>query len=199
MASFSQQHFLYFKQLPHKHGSFRPGVLSLFPPFMIFISLSSVSRFNLSRTSVLSAESQMNKLKAETTTMVGDVLAVHLRCLACGMPFTVCRSCYRGHRYCSTDCRDHGYERARRRARQRYARTTEAKADHRDRMRVYRKQKRMPVKPLQSVTDKSSDQRPIPLPLVSQCHVCIVCGRIHGLKVREISIEDMELQFFDSD
>jgi len=63
-------------------------------------------------------------------------------CRGCKSTLLICRSCYRGHSYCSTACRDLGYKERRKAARKRYAASPEAKLDHRDRNRSYRKRRK---------------------------------------------------------
>jgi len=62
--------------------------------------------------------------------------------------------CFRGHKYCSQECRGRGYEDARKRARRKYAQSQEAKLDHRDRNKEYRLKKKRNEKNI--VMDKSS-------------------------------------------
>lgn len=69
---------------------------------------------------------------------VPNVEYLELKCSNCMSRFVICKSCYRGHRYCSLECRDRGYAEARKRARRKYAQTAEARLDHRDRNRLYR-------------------------------------------------------------
>ena len=66
--------------------------------------------------------------------MIGYVLS----CSHCGETFVICKSCYRGHKYCSKSCREAGYESSRIKARRKYNQSIEAKLDHRDRNRKYR-------------------------------------------------------------
>ncbi len=60
----------------------------------------------------------------------------------CGSPFWICRSCDRGHRYCSARCRQRNRRRQLREANRRYQRSPEGKLDHRDRQRAYRERQR---------------------------------------------------------
>ena len=60
----------------------------------------------------------------------------------CGSPFWICRSCDRGHRYCSPLCRQRNRRRQLREANRRYQRSTEGRLDHRDRQRAYRERQR---------------------------------------------------------
>jgi len=93
----------------------------------------------------------------------------------------MCKSCYRGHRYCSGECRKHGYARVRREARRRHEESQEARLDHRDRQRRYRDNLQI------SVTDQTSKFEGVPvgsapcshldLRKLSKINRCIGCGR----------------------
>ena len=58
--------------------------------------------------------------------------ALNARCRWWGLFFFIHRSCFRGHVYCSTECRRDARRRFERRARQRHRRSSEGRADHRD-------------------------------------------------------------------
>lgn len=102
-----------------------------------------------------------------------------LRCKQCASIFVVCKSCYRGQRYCGVVCRKLGYTATRKAAKRRHEASVEAKLDHRDRERRYRANKK-------SVTDQASD---FSLPAVlhspkphleawmlPKTGICAVCG-----------------------
>jgi hypothetical protein len=55
--------------------------------------------------------------------------------------FFLCRSCNRGHRYCSRACSRETRLRQRRCANRRYQQSTEGRDDHRDRQRAYRQRR----------------------------------------------------------
>lgn len=80
-----------------------------------------------------------------------NVLGYVLQCHCCQSVFVICKSCYRGHKYCSEGCRINGYNLARQKARHKFEKSIEAKLDHRDRSRRYR------LSAKKSVTDKSSN------------------------------------------
>ena len=92
----------------------------------------------------------------------------------------MCKSCYRGHKYCSDPCREAGYARVRREARVRFEKSQEAKLDHCDRSRRYRESHR-------GVTDKGSGLRPkllcnspekhLNLTILPARSACIGCGK----------------------
>ncbi len=74
------------------------------------------------------------------------------RCHApgCGVLFFVCRSCYRGQRYCSRPCRQTARREQRRIANRRHQQSDDGRLDHRDRQRAYRQRR------LARVTDQGS-------------------------------------------
>ncbi len=100
-------------------------------------------------------------------------------CPTCSTLFVICHRCFRGHRYCSHDCRDHGYREARKRARKKYAQSPEARLDHCDRNRRYRFNKKWILKNI--VMDKSSKSNSEllkicqPRPII-QLTFCLFCG-----------------------
>jgi len=71
----------------------------------------------------------------------------------CQSVFFIRTHCDRGHRYCSTECRDHARRRQRRAANGRHQRSPEGRLDHRDRQQAYRCRQR-PAQP--RVTDQGS-------------------------------------------
>ena len=72
--------------------------------------------------------------------------------------FFICTHCDRGHRYCSTQCREQARRQQRRSVNRRHQRSREGRLDHRDRQREYRCRRRQAQS---SVTDQGS------LPIVS--------------------------------
>jgi hypothetical protein len=62
-----------------------------------------------------------------------------LRCKQCGSLFTICRRCYRGHRYCGKLCREKARRQQQKDANRRYRQSREAREDHRDRQQRYRR------------------------------------------------------------
>lgn len=107
------------------------------------------------------------------------------RCHAgdCGALFSICRSCYRGQRYCSERCRQVSRCRQRREANRRHQRSLEGRLDHRDRQRAYRRRQRA-----RRVTDQGSASRLASGIIAAARSIrgsraargricCIVCGR----------------------
>ena len=78
-------------------------------------------------------------------------------CRACNAVFVLCRSCDRGQRYCSPECRLPALRQQRRRANRRHQDSPEGRLDHRDRQRAYRKRCAR-----RRVTDTSSPTLPLP-------------------------------------
>lgn len=81
-------------------------------------------------------------------------------CVYCQQDFAICKSCYRGHKYCSESCRSLGYRENKVKARKKYDSSAEAKADHRDRQKAFRKRKKEnhpETLVVNCVTDQSSN------------------------------------------
>jgi hypothetical protein len=107
-------------------------------------------------------------------------------CVSCRQDFVICKSCYRGHRYCSADCRALGYRQHKANSRKKYDSSAEAKADHRDRQREFRKRKktqRQVTKSRSSVTDQTSILKKSNIDLHSASfsyaggfRCCCICG-----------------------
>ncbi len=103
----------------------------------------------------------------------------------CGALFFICRSCYRGQRYCSEPCRQAARREQRRAANCRHQRTDEGRLDHRDRQRAYRQRRLARVTDQGSapmLTSASIPRQPDPAGpnarLLARRRVCcIVCGR----------------------
>ena len=72
------------------------------------------------------------------------------RAVDCGAMFFICLSCYRGQTYCSQPCRQKSRREQLRQANWRYQQSLEARLDHRDRQRQYRRRR------CGRVTDQSS-------------------------------------------
>lgn len=113
--------------------------------------------------------------------------------------FFICRPCYRGHAYCSDECRQKSRREQLRRANRRYQEDPEVRLDHCERMREYRKRARQScVIDQSSIIECGSGSIGGPLvdadksPAVEKPHespkaswrerfgrvVCIVCGRV---------------------
>src|SRR5260370_34052953 len=73
-----------------------------------------------------------------------------ISCKHCQGRFYICSSCYRGQRYCSELCRTPARRQQKREANRRYRQSREARLDHCDRQREYRRRKK-------SVLDQSSN------------------------------------------
>jgi hypothetical protein len=64
-------------------------------------------------------------------------------CRTCGALFAICRSCDRGHAYCSPSCQGAGRQRSVRAAKARHRGSDEGRLDHRDHQRAYRAHRRV--------------------------------------------------------
>ena len=58
-----------------------------------------------------------------------NILKIYCNC--CGKIFYMCRRCYRGHCYCSLECRISGYLQSHRDAQAKYRKTPKGKEQHR--------------------------------------------------------------------
>ncbi len=106
-------------------------------------------------------------------------------CAHCQHGFAICKSCYRGHKYCSESCRALGYRQNKVKARKKYDSSSEAKADHRDRQKAFRLRKKEhdpEPRVINSVTDQSSNltsssvDGPSFKDLLDVSRRCKVCG-----------------------
>ncbi len=86
----------------------------------------------------------------------GGMEVFELCCRRCGEAFVLCRSCYRGHAYCTRSCRETTSREQKRSTRQRYARTTRGRRKNRERQRRFRSRRREQARQAQGVTDPSS-------------------------------------------
>jgi len=77
------------------------------------------------------------------------------RAAGCREMFFICLSCYRGQTYCSAECRQKTRREQLRQANRRYQRSLEARLDHRDRQREYRRRRFCRVRDLSSPTSSS--------------------------------------------
>ncbi len=66
------------------------------------------------------------------------VLLREINCHWCGRLFWLCSACDRGHRYCGPNCRQLGRQRSLRRARLKYARSSQGRENNRARQRRHR-------------------------------------------------------------
>lgn len=125
-----------------------------------------------------------------------DSVGLEISCKDCGICFLICRSCFRGQKYCSIQCRKNGYEKRRRIARDKYRNSPEAKEDHRDCQKRYRERLRQKasqgVNSGERVMDQTSQKRKCDLLIAtnapgsvkkqssteSKLPRCWICGQI---------------------
>lgn len=105
---------------------------------------------------------------------------IDLKCKTCCKDFWICKSCYRGHRYCCDSCRHTGRKQNQKISKIKYEQSEEAKADHRDRQQAYRNRIKESNK---SVTEQSSISSNYFVQATSQTNsfhesidFCICCG-----------------------
>lgn len=134
--------------------------------------------------------------------MAADLIFRQRLC-RCGTTFYICRSCDRGHRYCSERCRLKARRQQRREANRRHQQSFEGRLDHRDRQRLYRQRL---LRRKISVTDQGSLDRnlsetmahdktgflmgPIGAP-GSTAVFCIRCGRADSSTPSRVEVKDM--------
>ena len=71
-------------------------------------------------------------------TAISQVVFLQILCKECRALFWMCRSCYRGHCYCSDACRGKARRRQMREANRRHQQSDEGRLDHLDRQRALR-------------------------------------------------------------
>ena len=74
---------------------------------------------------------------------MNNLVGLVLSCQCCQKYFVICKSCFRGQKYCSLLCKETGYAFTKKRARDKFESTFEAKLDHADRQARYRKRKKV--------------------------------------------------------
>ena len=65
------------------------------------------------------------------------------RCPGCTKFFVICRSCDRGHRYCSSNCKLYGRRKSWKRSTKIYQQTPTGKINHSERQKRYRKNRQL--------------------------------------------------------
>lgn len=75
-----------------------------------------------------------------------------LHCGRCRAQFSLCSHCYRNHKYCGAPCRETARRDSVRAANKRYRESSEARLDHRDRMRTYRARQTTLTRPVMDHT-----------------------------------------------
>jgi len=107
---------------------------------------------------------------------------ISLECCWCEKPFVVCRSCWRGQRYCSKGCSKLGSQRSHRKAQKKYSQTPKGKISQRARQQTYRLKK--------SVTDGSTlvFGNSVRKKINQGC--CIVCGEKPGPNLHKVKVSD---------
>ena len=88
-------------------------------------------------------------------------------CQWCGLECFVCRSCWRGQKYCSKDCSGKGYRRNHRNSQAKYSGTEKGRKSHRLRQRRHR------LKNIETDEATTKCSRPVKLlPPISDCCFC---------------------------
>ena len=97
-----------------------------------------------------------------------------IQCRRCGLIFYLCRSCWRGHAYCSDPCRQAARKENRRAAQRRYRQTEKGREAHRqgERRRRMKKSKKT-VDDRGTTLESSRDNVPIKSSGAEiRCHFC---------------------------
>ena len=110
-------------------------------------------------------------------------LLLQIQCKHCRQYFLLCRSCFRGQKYCCLRCRFIAQREARRRAQQRYRQTEKGRKAHREAERRRRiKISRNTQKTVDDVSSPPSTSRVIlfsrPFKSIGLCHNCGMAGVI---------------------
>jgi hypothetical protein len=66
-------------------------------------------------------------------------IGLEVLCQSCGIPFLICKKDYRGHRYCSTSCRQQGSKKRQQKAQRKYAKSKKGQISNARRQAKYRK------------------------------------------------------------
>ena len=105
---------------------------------------------------------------------------VDIRCLSCENIFTICSSCYRGQRYCSTACRSKNYTKLAKMRAHRYRKTIKGMLNGRRRQNTYRSaQADVQRSTKKNVTHATSISpiKPTDSSNGSTNRKCIICGK----------------------
>lgn len=115
--------------------------------------------------------------------MVCEVVhGYRLKCLTCKAFFSICTSCFRGHRYCGHSCRQASRFESLRVSRRIYAQKPEAKILQGRRQRRYRQRLKNKVTDqgsktsIDSVSKNLQSFAGLPKPKFTNCRVCSHCG-----------------------
>lgn len=105
----------------------------------------------------------------------------------CGAVFYICRSCDRGHRYCSERCRQRTRRQQLRQANHKHQQSIEGRLDHRDHQQAYRQRQQQEQVTDQGIGPIRTSVNIPPLwnkpideqtdPVRDRFH-CAVCGRV---------------------
>ena len=120
-----------------------------------------------------------------TAPMALEPIGIKRTCPGCGVHFAVCRSCWRGHWYCSEACSEEAKARTRQRSNKRYRSSSQGRWAQQQAQKRYRRR----LSDLESVRDHSSkksetslkdfpvNQLPREVKRESSCFECCLCGR----------------------
>ncbi len=100
-------------------------------------------------------------------------IGIELCCRHCAEEFCICRHCFRGHLYCSLECRLKKQKEQQVEAARRYAKTDKGRKSHKSRQMRYRKKN---IKNEKIEThDTSVQRRDLVKIAATKERVCIIC------------------------
>jgi len=119
------------------------------------------------------------------SSMALEFLGIKVTCHNCHACFSLCRKCWRGHWYCSTECSAKAKALRRQRANKRYRESDQGRLAQQRAQRRHRKRKR-DAKTVRDHSSKNSgtclkqpptNQLPMEVKSESSCFKCRLCGR----------------------
>lgn len=111
---------------------------------------------------------------------------ISIRCKHCHEVFYICKSCYRGHKYCSATFKRFGYRNSANKAQQKYQQTFRRKLNHAKRQYKYRHK-------IKKVTHKTSIEfKPVLKKIEINKKSCLVCRK----SISRIFIGFEKLKYF---
>ena len=124
-----------------------------------------------------------------------------LKCPNCKTSFTICASCYRGHRYCNSSCSVRARYKSLTRSKRKNAKSEHSKKLHRRRQNRYRKKNlaskkvtEHPSAPTRHVLKRLSQFFEFPKPAIKAQQVIGQCGWCKSKVTHLVSLEDAILK-----
>ncbi len=113
---------------------------------------------------------------------------IYIACKECSLIFLICRSCWRGQKYCSFDCKARGYKKVRSKAQKKYSKTANAKIYHRKRQNKYRQNKKVTDQTSKKLNPfvKESERKLTTNQRLLFGNTCFLCGKHCSKTYRDI-------------